>query len=126
MSGRIKGAAIGALLLLVACSLLANLFLFSGWQGEKSRADKAAADLVTANGQTEACNKSIAGLEDAAFKRGASAERARETAKRKAADLERQAQTELSTPATTPGNDCKSAQDRVDRILRQRAEKAKP
>lgn len=121
MSDKIKGAVIGGLLLLLALALIGCFFLFHGYQAEKTRADKAETNLATANNETKACNDSIAGLEEAARKRGFAAGKAREAARQKAADLERQAQTELSTPATVPGDDCKSAQDRVTRVLRERS-----
>jgi hypothetical protein len=126
VSDKVKGAVIGALLLLLTLALIGDLYLFQAWQADKERAVKAEADLGTANGQTKICNDSIKGLQDESFKRGELANKAREVARQKAAELERQAQSELSTPATTPGNDCKSAQDRVDRILRQRAQRAQP
>jgi F0F1-type ATP synthase membrane subunit b/b' len=128
VSDKIKGAVIGALLLLLALALIGDFFLYHGYTGEKSRADKAETNLATANKATEdanaatkTCNDSIAGLADAAKKAGFAAGEARERARKKSLALEGQAQTELSTPATVPGNDCKSAQDRVTRILKERA-----
>lgn len=127
MTDSIKGAVIGALLLLLSLALIGDFFLFQGYQAEKSRADKAETNLatankatITANAATKACNDSIAGLEKEAEKRGAEGEAARALARQKAAAKEAKAQRELSTPPTVPGDACKSAQDRVDRILRER------
>jgi hypothetical protein len=121
VSDKIKGAVIGGLLLLLACSLLGNMLLFTSWQTDQQRAVKAEANLVSANSMTEVCNTSIKALEDFNFKRGVLAGEARERAKKKANELEWRAQQELTTPATVPGDACKSAQDRVDRIMRARA-----
>jgi hypothetical protein len=109
------------LVLALVASLIANVLIYRGMQKATARAVTAEANLTTANRATKQCNDSIAGLEEAARKRGIAAGVARERARRAAQDLEAQAQGELSTPATTPGDDCKSAQDRVDRILRKRA-----
>lgn len=113
--------ACGLLVLLLAGSIVANALLFNEWEAAKQRATAAETNLATANAQTEACNESVKGLEQAAHKRGLAAGVARERARQRAVDLEQQAQQELSTPATVPGDDCKSAQDRVRRILSERA-----
>lgn len=114
------------LLVLLGASATGNALLFSAWQDQKDRATTAEANLGSANEATKVCNQSITDLEKTAYRRGEVAGKARAEAKKRAEDLEKQAQAELSTPATTPGDDCKSAQDRVDRILLRRSERLKP
>lgn len=108
------------LALVLIISIVANFLLYRGLQDQKARTVKAETNLTAANGQTKTCNDSIAGLKDAAEKRGIQAGIARERARTRATGLEKQADIELSTPPTVPGDACKSAQDRVSRILRQR------
>lgn len=110
-------------LLALIVSIAANILLYRAMSMQKTRATIAETNLTTANAATKTCNDSIAGLEAAATARGVKSGAARERARQKALGLEQRAQQELSTPATAPGNDCKSAQDRVDRILLRRAER---
>lgn len=117
----------GILALLLIGSAAGNALLFSEWQGAVKRATTAEANLANANRATEqansntkACNDSIGGLEAAARKAGEEAGTKRAAAQKKSLELQEQAQRELSTPATVPGDDYKSAQDRVSRILRAR------
>ena len=115
-----RGDASVWLLLALAVSLLGNWWLWNGKSAEHDARTTAETNLQTANNQTDTCNKSIKDLETAAYERGRRAEVARAAAKARRAALDRLAQTELSTPATVPGNDCQSAKDRVERILKAR------
>lgn len=108
----------------LVASLLGNVWLWNEKEAEHDRATSLNTQLATANKATKACNDSIAGLEKAARKQGAQAERARIEAAERRKKRNEQADRELSTPATVPGDDCKSAQDRVKRILS--ARKAAP
>lgn len=123
MTDRIKGAVLGAVIAALLVLLVVSFSLHHEWQIEKTRADKLEQDLTNANAATKACNDSIAGLEKAALKRNEVADRERDRARARASSLERRAQRELSTPPAVPGDDCKSAQERVRRIL---AERGKP
>lgn len=113
--------AIELLALVLIISIVANFLLYRAMTAQKERAVVAETNLGTANKATQSCNDSIAGLGKAAFDRGVKAGKAREVARKKALGLEQQAQKELSTPPTAPDNDCKSAQDRVTRVLSERA-----
>lgn len=117
MSDRVKGAVIGGLLLFVALSLLGNFFLYHGYTAQRDRAVKAESDLTQANAATTTCNKSIQDLEHAAYKRGVVAAKRRAAGEKDRAAAEESAQQILSTPATVPGDDCRSAQDRVTKFL---------
>jgi hypothetical protein len=113
MTDRIKGAIIGALLLLIALSAIGNFFLYHGYTHERDRAVKLEAEKKNAADAAASCSASIDGLVKAAEKRGRDAERARADARARA-DKHRQAADQiLTTPASVPGNDCESARDRA-------------
>lgn len=112
---------VAGFVLVLLASLAGNRVLYAKWQKAKEATTAAETKLGQANEQTEACNASIAGLEAAARAQGAAGEKARQAAAERRKKRNQGADVELSTPATVPGNDCKSAQDRVDRILARRA-----
>lgn len=104
-------------LLVLVASIAVNLWLWTRVGHFRKAATVAETKLTAANGETQACNSSIEGLELAAFARGKAAGIERAQAKADRAAKKKAAQAERDTPATTPGDDCKSAQDRVKRIL---------
>jgi hypothetical protein len=109
-----------AVLIVMALSLLANLWLYREWRGEHDAKVAVETKLTEANKQTKACNDSIGQLETAAFERGQQAEKDRAAAAERNKKHASRADRELATPATTPGNECKSAKDRVSRWLGER------
>lgn len=109
--GTLDLALIGIIALVLSIAL--NVWLWHEKGVEHDARTTAETSLNTANTATETCNKSIAGLETAAEARGAAAERGRQAAADKRRQAEKTAQQILSTPASTPGNDCKSAHDRM-------------
>ena len=117
---RQAGSVMLGLLLALAVSVLANAALWRAMGKEHDKSTKLGEQLTQANTATRTCNDSIAGLEAEAKQRGIAAEKARAAAAERRKKANRQADTELSTPATIPGDDCKSAQDRVNRILKAR------
>jgi uncharacterized protein HemX len=109
-----------AVLVILALSLLANVWLWHEKEVEHDGKVKAEANLTTANAATKACNDSIGELEQQAKERKAENDKLRREAESRRKAQESLAQQILSTPATTPGNDCKSAQDRVRNWLKGR------
>jgi hypothetical protein len=107
------GSVVIAFLIVLAASVLANLWLYREWRGEHDKLTVAETKLGEANAATKACNDSIAGLEEAARERGRDAEKARAQAQNDRDAAEKRAQRILSKPPSTPGNDCKSARDRA-------------
>jgi hypothetical protein len=109
-----------AFLIVLAVSLLANLALWHEVTVEHDAKVAVEAKLGEANKQTKACNDSIGQLETAAFERGQQAEKDRTAAAERNKKHASRADRELATPATTPGNECKSAKDRISRWLGER------
>jgi ribosomal protein S27AE len=112
-----RGSAALYVLIALAVSLLANLVLWNSLDEAQHEVTKLTTTLKTANEATEACNASIAGLEKAAEQRGRDAEKDRRDAEDRARRRKERADKELATPPTVPGDDCRSAQDRVRRAI---------
>jgi hypothetical protein len=108
-------------LLVLAASLLANAWLWRSLGKEHDLRTMADANLQTANSATASCNASIDELEHQARDRAASNAKLIADAQARRRRAERTAQQILATPATVPGDDCKSAQDRVSRWLQERS-----
>lgn len=76
-----------------------------------------------AKAAAQACSDGVARLQEAAKQRDLAAAKERAKAKTKATTLESRAGAILATPATVPGDDCKSASDRLDGWWQGRAAK---
>jgi len=107
-------------LIVLALSLLANWWLWKSLDGAQHALTAAETKLTAANAETQRCNDSIAGLEEAARKRGAAQEKARAAAAERRRQAEAEAHRIMGTPAAIPGDDCGSAKKRVDDWLRSR------
>lgn len=112
--------ALGLLLLAFAATAGTAVYYKHEYDAEHDKRVAAETNLQTANSATKACNDSIDALERRAREVEVAAAAARSEAQAARKRLAARADRELSTPATTPGNDCKSAQDRVRRILGER------
>jgi len=117
---RQTGNAALIVLLVLAVSLLGNLWLWKAKGEEHDARVKAEQQRDDANTATRTCNDSIDSIEDAARKQGAQAEKDRQAAAERRKQRNQKADKELATPATIPGDDCQSAKDRVARILSER------
>jgi hypothetical protein len=108
------------ILIALALSLAANAGL--GWLWLEARDDLAivALERDQARGAASACSDATEALFEAAGKRAKEAAPARAKAKAQADKGRASADKILLTPATVPGNDCKSASDRVDAWLKGR------
>lgn len=81
------------------------------------------AQADNAIGAAKTCSDSVDKLELAAATRAKSATAARTRAAASAASFEQRADETLSTPAAIAGNDCKSAEKRIDSWLNAKARK---
>ena len=109
-------ALIAALLISLAGNgLLGRLYM-------NARDDVTEAEMMEeqARGAADTCSKSIEQLTKAAAEQQAAAREALKVARDEANKRSTRADTILRTPATTPGNDCKSAADRAAVWLRDR------
>lgn len=121
MTDRIKGAVIGGLLLLIALSLIGNFFLYHGYAHERDRAVALEGEKRNARDAADLCSASVDGLVKAAEAQGKQAEADRRAAAARAEQHRRTADQILTRPASSPGDDCKSARDRAGEWLRARA-----
>jgi uncharacterized Zn finger protein len=109
-----------AVLLALAVSLGGNAVLYKAWRGAHDLEVKAETKFEQQRAATEQCNASVAALEQQAADRAAENAKLRQEAQDRRRAQESLAQQILSTPATVPGNDCKSAGDRVRNWLKAR------
>lgn len=105
------------LLLVLAISLAANGAL--GWVYLGARDDVVAAkkDADAAKGAAETCSSAVDQLQIKAAANAKKFAKDLKAAQSKADTGDKKADEILATPATVPGDDCKSAQDRVDTWL---------
>jgi hypothetical protein len=99
--------------LLLAISVAGNAWLGTSWIFAEKREATAVEQGNQARGAAEMCSAGTLKLEDAARTRAAEGLRAMEHAQQQAQMHEAKAQQILSAPPSTPGNDCKSADDRA-------------
>ena len=104
----------------MAISLAGNIGLTYAYLGARDTATEANDMKDMALGAAATCSASITSLESAAKAQKAQAEVAIAAAEAKARTRNQSADRILSTPASTPGNDCKSASDRATEWLKGR------
>lgn len=109
------------LAIILAISLLSNAALGYAYLGQRDTATVAIVETRQATGAVIACTQATEGLETQAVKRKAAAKPKIEAAAKVAEGKDREADKILSTPAATQGDDCKSAQARVDNWWQERA-----
>jgi hypothetical protein len=117
---RQSGSIALAFLIVLAASLLANAVLYKAWRGAHDEFVKAQSQFEDQREQTATCNKSIDKLEADARDRATENTKLRQEAQNRRRAQESLAQQILATPATVPGDDCKSARDRVANWLKAR------
>lgn len=110
-----------ALLVVLFISFLANFVLAVGYVDQRDKMTEAKTSLKTAQDAAESCSRDVERLGTLAASRKVDADKARAAAKTAARSRDELADQILSTPASTPGNDCKSAQDRAGAWLAGRA-----
>jgi len=108
-------------LIALALSLAANAGLGWAYLGARDATTAAVEQREQWETSAQACGESVEKLQIAAIKRARTDAAATETARQLALQHLKQADRILSTPASTPGNDCKSAQDRATEWLKGRA-----
>lgn len=109
------------LLVALILSIAANVGLGLGYLDQRDKMTRATTNLKTAQDAAESCSKDVERLGVLAARRKVDADKARARAKTAAKTREEMADLILSTPASTPGDDCKSARDRAGSWLAGRA-----
>lgn len=104
----------------LALSLLGNAFLSKAYLDVRDERTAAQGERDDARSAASACSDATEALEELAGKRKAEAEKARAAAAVAARGHLAMAQHILSTPATVPGDACKSADERINRWLAER------
>lgn len=98
----------------LAISLAGNAALGWSYLGQLDKAVVAVERTEQATGAAVACSAGVDNLETQAETRRLAAAPQILAAKQTAAAASKKADIILATPASTPGNDCKSAADRID------------
>ena len=109
-----------SIIVVLIVSIFANVAFGLGYLDQRDALTKARAGLEAANGVAETCSKNTGRLEKLAASRKQDADKARAEARAIAGAGDQRADVILATPATVPGNDCKSARDRAGAWLAER------
>lgn len=110
------------LVLALVISMAANGFVGMAWLKARDRATAAESSRDQWKGSAETCGQSVVALQAAGKRQAASAAKKVEAARVTAGELFRAADRDLSTPASVAGDDCKSAMQRKDKFLQERAQ----
>lgn len=110
-----------AVLVVVLGLIAGNVTLGYLWLQERDAATIAGEQLADTTRDAKQCSDSVTQLAVIAASDAASAASAVAAAKLTAAQAEQRARRQQSTPPSTPGDDCKSASQRFDRWLTERA-----
>ena len=102
------------LAIVLAISLAANAVLGYAYLGQRDTAVVQTEKTTQATGAATACSEGVEDLSKAGTKRHKEAAPKVEAAAKRADVANKQADQILSTPAAVAGDDCKSAQARVD------------
>jgi hypothetical protein len=98
----------------LAASIGANVLLTHAYLGQRDDTAAAQAQANQANAAAAQCSTAVDALQETAQIRRQAADKARTEAKVLATTHAQRADQVLATPPSTPGDDCKSARDRVD------------
>lgn len=112
-----------ALAIALAISVAINAALGWAYLGQRDKAVASVVKAAQATGAAVACSAGVDSLQKKADERKAAAAPQIEKAKQAAAVDNTKADAILAAPATTRGNDCKSASDRVDTWWAERGSK---
>lgn len=102
------------LMVALAISIAGNCFLGWAYLGQRDKAVVAVVKTEQATGAAVACSAGVEDLQTKAETRRLESAPKVEAAKQAAVASNKKADVIMATPATTPGDDCKSAADRVD------------
>lgn len=105
---------------LLAVSLAGNAWLHSQWTDEQQAHAVTRKKANEATDAADQCSQATERLQILADQRKREADAARAAARKTGLGLEASAQIELATPATAPGDDCRSATERAQRWLQGR------
>lgn len=102
------------LVIALTISMAVNIIVGAGYLAQRDATVQAKAETTQSDSVALACTQGVESLTTQATKRHKEAAPKVEAAKQAADTSNKQADKILSTPAAAPGDDCKSAQDRVD------------
>lgn len=108
--------------ILLALSLAGNAWLHSEWTDEQQAHATTREKARQSTAAAEECSVATERLQTLAAQRKREADAARLAARTRGLGLQASAQTELATPATVPGDDCRSATERAQRWLQGRSQ----
>jgi hypothetical protein len=114
------GWIIAGLSVALAASMAGNVLQFEAYLGQRDKTVKADAEAGKQREAADACTRGVDSLAKAATAQVAAAAAAAAAAKATAAKRAALADEILAAPASVPGDDCKSAQDRAARWLSRR------
>ena len=120
ITGMVPGWVYAIALALLAASSSA---LSWAWLGARDRVATLTVERDQATGNVSQCSESVVNLQWAAAKRLREGRPAVEAAAKAAQVTDQRADQILAAPASTPGDDCKSAQDQVNDWLANRGSK---
>lgn len=106
--------------LLLALSVAGNAWLGSTYLGARDERTEAIGQRDQARSAATMCSDATEALQEQATRRQVEGQAAIAAARKAALGHEGRAQQILATPASTPGNDCKSADDRARSWLKSR------
>lgn len=118
----VKTYVIVGLAIALALSMAGNAYLVDLYLGERDAKVTAGVERDQVKEVAGACTSSVDAMQKAARQQTAVAVAAIAAAKTAGAPRKAAADAILSTPPSTPGDDCKSAQERADRWLTRRLE----
>lgn len=109
-------------LVIIIALVASNIVLFRWWQGAKEDLTRVETSRDSWIETADKCSKSVAALEDVAKQNALKHADAVASAASAAFVRGQRAQKILRTPPSTPGNDCKSADDRARAWLKERGQ----
>lgn len=106
--------------LVLAVSLIANLGIGYAYLGQRDQTTAATKDRDSARGAAQSCSDSVDALQIRAADRAVKAKKDIAAAAARARSADERADLVLATPASTPGDACKSADTRATQWLKAR------
>lgn len=109
-----------ALAVALGVSLFGNALLTRAYLGVRDERTEAIGERDQARSAASTCSNAVGAMFDRANKLAEEGKAAAEAARAEALKHQTRANAILSRPASTPGNDCKSAEDRAREWLKSR------
>lgn len=111
---------LGILGVLLGVSIAGNAILTNAYLGQRDATIAASDRAATSHAAAQACSEGVARVREAAEAQRVATAAAVATAQQEAREAQRRALAWASKPATRPGDDCGSAQDRINAWMQHR------